>query len=185
MKIEALAISDVIQLTPNRYSDERGYFVETYNHRTFAEVGIVCTFVQDNESFSSRRGTLRGLHFQSPPYAQAKLVRVLQGSVYDVAVDLRRGSPSYGRWCGVSISAQEGQQVYIPIGFAHAFCTLEPNTIVAYKVDASYSKTSEGGLRWDDPELAIDWPISAKEVYLSEKDRDLPRFRKFDSPFVL
>ena len=185
MNIETLTIPEVIRLTPKRYADARGYFVETYNSRSFAEHGIRCTFVQDNESFSSRRGTLRGLHFQSPPNAQAKLVRVLRGSIYDVAVDLRRKSSNYGRWCGTLISAEEGQQVFIPVGFAHAFCTLEPNTVVAYKVDAYYSKASEGGLRWDDPDLAIDWQVPAKEIYLSEKDRDLPYLREFDSPFVV
>jgi dTDP-4-dehydrorhamnose 3,5-epimerase len=180
----ALSIPEIIQLTPTRHVDERGYFVETYSAQSLANIGIRCNFVQDNQSFSIHRGTIRGLHFQSSPYAQAKLVRVLQGSIYDVAVDLRRGSPTYGRWCGSSISAEEGQQIFIPIGFAHAFCTLEPNTIVAYKVDAYYCKACEGGLRWDDPSLAIDWPVSAAEVSFSEKDRQLAFLRDFCSPFV-
>jgi dTDP-4-dehydrorhamnose 3,5-epimerase len=171
-------------LTPTKHYDERGYFIETYNWDSFAKIGITCDFVQDNLSYSIHRGTVRGLHFQSAPWAQAKLVRVVRGSVYDVVVDVRRGSPTFGRWCGTSLSAADGQHLFIPVGFAHAFCTLEPETIVSYKVDAYYAKTSEGGLRWDDPDLAIDWPIAAAEACVSEKDRNLPLLRDFSSPFV-
>lgn len=171
-------------LTPRMHYDERGYVVETYNRESYAKVGITCAFVQDNLSYSIHRGTVRGLHFQSAPCAQAKLVRVVRGSVYDVAVDVRRGSPTYGRWCGTALSAADGQHLFIPVGFAHAFCTLEPETVVSYKVDAHYAKTCEGGLRWNDPDLAIDWPISAAEACVSEKDRNLPRLRDFSSPFA-
>jgi len=184
MKIAALSIPEVLLLTPKKHDDGRGYFVETYNKRSFAEAGIDCTFVQDNQSCSTQRGTIRGLHFQSDPSAQAKLVRVLHGAIYDVAVDLRQGSPTYGRWCGATLSADEGQQLFVPVGFAHAFCTLGPNTIVAYKVDGYYDRSCEGGLHWDDPDIAIDWPIAASDVHLSEKDAQLPYLRDFASPFV-
>lgn len=183
MLIKRLPISGLYSLKPIRHEDDRGYFVETYNEEALRGAQIECRFVQDNQVYSRHRGTIRGLHFQAPPSAQAKLVRVLQGAIYDVAVDIRCGSPSFGRWLGKTLSAESSEQFYISAGFAHAYCTLEPETIVAYKVDGYYSKESEGGIRWDDPDLAIDWPVAETAVSISEKDRYLPRLRDLMSPF--
>jgi dTDP-4-dehydrorhamnose 3,5-epimerase len=183
MDVENLSISGLVLMRPRRFSDARGYFIETYNEKSFSSAGISARFVQDNQSFSIKRCTVRGLHFQLPPAAQAKLVRVLQGSVYDVAVDLRRGSPTYGRWVGATLSAEMGEQLFLPRGFAHAFCTLEPNTMVAYKVDEFYTPESDSGLIWNDPTLAVEWPIEARDVVLSDKDQKLGRFADFVSPF--
>jgi dTDP-4-dehydrorhamnose 3,5-epimerase len=183
MDSKNLDLPGLIWLRPRVFEDARGSFAETYNEKTFAAAGISATFVQDNQSVSARRGTIRGLHFQLPPAAQAKLVRVLHGSVYDVVVDLRVGSPAYGRWKGETLTADGGEQLFVPRGFAHAFCTLEPDTIVAYKVDALYAPASDSGLIWNDPTLAIDWPIAPGEVVLSDKDLKLDRFADFVSPF--
>ena len=183
MDVKRLALPGLIQLTPRLFSDARGHFIETYNEATFRAAGITTTFVQDNQSYSTRRGTVRGLHFQLPPAAQAKLVRVLQGSVYDVAVDLRVGSPTYGRHDGATLTAAGREQLFIPRGFAHAFCTLEPDTVVAYKVDAFYAPASDSGLVWNDPALAIEWPVASDDVVLSDKDQRLGRFADFVSPF--
>jgi dTDP-4-dehydrorhamnose 3,5-epimerase len=184
MDVKKLKLPGVILVKPRRFSDARGYFSETYNEKTFRAAGITADFVQDNQSLSTQRGTIRGLHFQLPPAAQGKLVRVLQGSVYDVAVDLRVGSPTYGRWDGATLTAEGGEQIYVPRGFAHAFCTLEPDTVVAYKVDDFYAPASDSGLIWNDPTLAIEWPVAANEVVLSDKDQKLGRFADFASPFV-
>lgn len=178
------AIPDVIMLTPRRFGDGRGWFTETYSTRSFAQALGEIVFVQDNQAFSAARGTLRGLHFQRPPQAQAKLVRVLKGSIFDVTVDLRAGSPTYGRWVGVALTAERGEQLFVPHGFAHGYCTLEPETEVAYKVDGFYAPDCDAGLAWDDPTLAIDWPISPHEAILSDKDRTLPAFKDFVSPFT-
>ena len=183
LKVEPLAIAGVLLVIPRRFSDSRGYFVETYTQRTFHQAGITAEFRQDNQSLSAHRGTIRGLHFQLAPEPQTKLVRVLAGSVYDVAVDLRRGSTTYGRWCGATLTARVGEELLIPAGFAHAFCTLEPDTIVAYKVDGFYNKAAEAGLRWDDPDIAIDWPVPAAEIRVSEKDATLPRLSEIATPF--
>jgi dTDP-4-dehydrorhamnose 3,5-epimerase len=183
MDVKTLSIPGLIQLTPRLFSDARGHFFESYNEKAFHAAGIVTTFVQDNQSHSARRGTIRGLHFQLPPAAQAKLVRVLQGSVYDVAVDLRVGSPTYGRVDGATLTAAGREQLFVPRGFAHAFCTLEPDTVVAYKVDAFYAPASDSGLIWNDPTLAIDWPVAREDVMLSDKDQTLGRFADFVSPF--
>ena|ERR1043165_1602676 len=183
MDVRNLGLSGLRLLKPRRFADSRGYFVETHNERTFSGAGIEARFVQDNQSYSANRGTIRGLHFQLPPAAQAKLVRVLQGSVYDVAVDLRAGSPTYGRWAGVTLTAEEGQQLFIPRGFAHGFCTLEPDTVVAYKVDDFYAPASDSGLIWNDRTLAIDWPVGSQDAVLSDKDMKLGRFVEFQSPF--
>ena len=183
MDIKNLGLPGLMLLRPRVFQDARGSFTETYNEKTFAAAGIAARFVQDNQSFSAKRGTIRGLHFQLPPAAQAKLVRVLRGSVYDVAVDLRRGSPTYGRWKGETLTAEGGEQLFVPRGFAHAFCTLEPDVIVAYKVDDFYAPASDSGLIWDDPTLAIDWPVAPGEVVLSDKDLKLGRFADFVSPF--
>ncbi len=181
---ESLAIPSVTLVQTRKFDDTRGYFVETFNQMDFAQAGIRCNFVQDNQSLSIRAGTIRGLHFQVPPHSQAKLVRVLVGSVFDVAVDLRRSSPSFGRWCAATLTAEQGNQLFVPRGVAHAFCTLEPNTQVAYKVDDYYAPECEAGLLWNDPDLGIDWPVEARQVAISKKDAALPRFADFESPFV-
>jgi dTDP-4-dehydrorhamnose 3,5-epimerase len=172
--ITGLRIPGVVLIQPRRFADRRGYFVETWNKRTMSAAGIDIDFVQDNASFSSQTGTIRGLHFQNPPAAQAKLVRVIRGSVFDVAVDLRRSLPSFGQWVGATLTAQGGEQLYVPIGFAHGFCTLEPDTEVAYKVSDYYSPEHDGGIIWDDPDIGIDWPLAGAPV-LSDKDSGLPR----------
>jgi dTDP-4-dehydrorhamnose 3,5-epimerase len=183
MHVRNLDLPGAILLRPQRFSDARGYFTETYNEKAFSAAGIHARFVQDNQSYSARPGTIRGLHFQLPPAAQAKLVRVLRGSVYDVAVDLRVGSPTYGRWVGEILTADRGDQLFVPRGFAHAFCTLLPDTVVAYKVDAFYAPASDSGLIWNDPTLGIEWPMGPEEVLLSDKDLKLGRFADFVSPF--
>jgi len=172
-----LGLPGPLLISARRFGDERGFFTETYSVRDFAALGIAETFVQDNQSLSAAVGTIRGLHFQSPPQAQAKLVRVLRGAILDIAVDLRRSSPSYGRHVAVELSAANGLQLYIPEGFAHGFCTLEPDTEVAYKVSAPYSPAHDRSLAWDDPDLALPWPFGAANVTLSEKDRGAPRLR--------
>lgn len=182
--VTPLAIPDVLLVQPRKFADHRGYFVETFSRREFAGLGMANDFVQDNQSFSRRQGTVRGLHFQLPPHPQAKLVRVLKGAVYDVAVDLRSGSPTFGRWCGVTLTSEKGDQLFVPRGFAHAFCTLEANTEVAYKVDAYFAPECDAGLIWDDPDIGIDWPIPANEAVLSEKDTKLSRLAEFQSPFI-
>ena len=162
---------------PERHSDVRGWFMEVYNRDTFAELGINSIFVQDNHSLSRTAFTLRGLHFQAPPHGQDKLVRCIRGSVFDVAVDVRRGSPTYGQWVGTELSADNGHQLFIPIGFAHGFVTLEPDCEVTYKCSEMYAPEADGGIRWDDPAIGIVWPLSAGvSPELSDKDRRLPRF---------
>jgi len=151
--ITRLTIPEVVLITPPRFADSRGYFSETYKLSALAAAGLDHTFIQDNESLSTVPGTIRGLHFQAPPFAQAKLVRVVAGSVFDVAVDIRKGSPTYGKWVGATLTAEHGEQLLIPHGFAHAFCTLTPDVKVLYKVDGAYSKVSEGGIIWNDPDL--------------------------------
>jgi len=178
------ALPGVLLITPRRFGDHRGFFMETYSADAYADFGIDCAFVQDNHSLSAAAGTIRGLHFQRPPHAQAKLVRVVRGSVFDVAVDLRRSSPTYGQWCGATLTAEGGEQYFIPRGFAHAFCTLEPDTEFVYKVDGYYAPESDAGLRFDDPDLAIDWPVDRAGVTVSEKDSSLPFLRDFDTPFA-
>ena len=163
----------LLVISPKRFEDPRGWFSETWNQSRFAAVGIDCNFCQDNQSFSRPKGTLRGLHFQAPPFAQAKLVRCLQGRIFDVAVDIRRASPTFGKWYGLELTAENGRQLFIPSGYAHAFLTLEDDCMIAYKVDAFYSGTHDGGLAWNDPAIGIDWPIEGEPV-LSEKDADLP-----------
>ncbi len=175
MEVRRLAIEDVILITPGRHSDKRGFFSETFNKFQLAtEAGITEEFVQDNHSLSVDVGTVRGMHFQVPPVAQDKLVRVLRGSVLDVVVDIRRGSPSYGRSVSAVLSEENWAQLWVPKGFAHGLCTLEPNTEVAYKVTEFYSAEHDLGLSWDDPALEIDWPVSAAEAILSDRDRRHP-----------
>jgi len=167
-----------------RHGDTRGWFAETYNQRVLHDLGISCRFVQDNHSFSHRLGTIRGLHFQKPPMAQAKLVRVIQGSIVDVAVDIRVGSPTYGRFVSHELSALNGLQLFIPVGFAHGFCTLEDATEVMYKVSNYYAPACEGGIRFDDAKINISWPVRIGECVLSEKDARLPNLDDLLSPFV-
>jgi dTDP-4-dehydrorhamnose 3,5-epimerase len=174
VKVERLAIPDVLLLEPKRFGDERGFFSETFSRRALAECGIASEFVQDNHSLSRQVGVVRGLHFQIAPSAQGKLVRVPRGAVLDVAVDLRHGSPSFGRHVSAVLSAANWKQMWVPPGFAHGFCTLEPDTEVLYKVDAYYDPQADRGLAWDDPALGIDWPVQRGEAVLSDKDRRLP-----------
>lgn len=183
MQVLTAEIPGVLLLKPRFFEDARGYFVETYNVRSARDAGIVTEFVQDNEALSVRRGTVRALHFQVPPKVQAKLVRVLHGSVFDVVVDLRVGSPDYGRWISVTLTAQGGEQIFVPRGFAHGYCTLEDDTVVAYKVDDYYGPDCERGLAWNDPTLNVDWPVSPADAVLSDKDRKLAGFADFVSPF--
>ena len=183
MEVEDTSIPDVRLLTVRYFFDSRGYFLETYNKRVARNLGLISCFVQDNQSLSIKRGTIRALHFQVPPKAQAKLVRVLRGSIYDVAVDLRAGSPTYGRWMAMTLTAESGRQLFVPRGCAHGYCTLEPDTEVAYKVDEYYAPELEQGVMWNDPTLAIDWPVAPADAVLSEKDRVLGLFAEFVTPF--
>jgi dTDP-4-dehydrorhamnose 3,5-epimerase len=183
MDIKTTKVPGVLVLKPRRFADVRGYFVETYNAQLFRQSGILVHFVQDNESFSLRKGTIRGLHFQLPPAAQTKLIRVLRGSILDVAVDLRLESPTYGQWVTEQISAESGEQIFVPRGFGHGFCTLEPNTEVAYKVDSYYAPELESGVIWNDSTLNIPWPVGMNEAIVSEKDRKLRTFKDLASPF--
>jgi dTDP-4-dehydrorhamnose 3,5-epimerase len=183
MDVKSTRLPGVLLLRPRYFHDARGYFVETYNKRAAATAGVEADFVQDNQALSLRAGTVRALHFQVPPRSQAKLVRVLRGSIYDVAVDLRVGSPNYGGWVAERLTAKGGEQLFVPGGFAHGYCTLEPNTEVAYKVDEYYAPECEQGIIWNDPTLAIAWPAAATDVVLSDKDRALGFFADFVSPF--
>ncbi|MBP5644529.1 MAG: dTDP-4-dehydrorhamnose 3,5-epimerase [Bacteroidales bacterium] len=183
MQVIPTDIQGVFIIEPRVFGDARGYFFESFNARDFArETGIEVDFVLDNESFS-RYGVLRGLHFQMPPYAQAKLVRVVQGAVLDVAVDLRSGSPTYGRHVAAELTAENHRQFFMPKGIAHGFSVLSPEVIFQYKCDEYYHPESEGALAWDDPDLAIDWKLPADKVLLSEKDKHHPAFRSFSTPF--
>ncbi|ANY77720.1 dTDP-4-dehydrorhamnose 3,5-epimerase [Microvirga ossetica] len=183
MLVEPTAIPDVKIVTPRRFGDNRGFFSETYNLRLFVEAGISAEFVQDNHSLSATVGTVRGLHFQSEPFAQAKLIRVVRGSILDVAVDLRQSSPTYGNYVAVTLSAQNGSQLYVPVGFAHGFCTLEPNTEIQYKVSSYYSAAHDHGLLWNDPVLKISWPVDPERAILSDKDRSQPRLAELAAYF--
>jgi dTDP-4-dehydrorhamnose 3,5-epimerase len=175
-------LSDLPKLVvPKRHVDARGWFSETFQEQRLAGVGIRCRFVQDNQSYSAPAGTLRGLHFQRPPAAQAKLVTVLRGSIFDVAVDVRADSPTFGKHVSTELSADSGCQAYIPVGFAHGFLTLEDDVLVMYKVSDFYAPAQDGGIRWDDSDLAIAWPM--RDIVISEKDGQLPQLRDFISPF--
>lgn len=184
LQVSSLDIPDIRLLTPKRYGDDRGFFVETWNRKTFQGHGIDVDFLQDNVSLSLKTGTIRGLHFQKPPAGQAKLVRVLKGSVLDVAVDLRAGSPSFGRYVSAVLTAERGEELFVPVGFAHGFCTLEDDTEVAYKVSGLYAPDREGGVVWDDPALAIAWPLGQHRPILSDKDRQLPRLADIGPQFT-
>jgi len=184
LQIEATAIPEVKILTPKRFADGRGYFSEVYNRRRFEEAGVSLDFVQDNHSLSVATGTIRGLHFQIPPFAQAKLVRVARGRILDIAVDLRRSASTCAQHVAVELSAENGRQLLVPAGFAHGYCTLEPNTEVLYKVTNYYSADHERGLAVDDPALGIVWPVPLGDARLSEKDRKHPRLSELPSYFA-
>ena len=174
----------VLLITPRRFEDERGWFSETYSDRSLAALGVDHPFVQDNHSLSKPVGTLRGLHFQTPPHAQAKLVRCTAGRIWDVAVDIRKGSPTWGQWTAAELSAANGSQLYVPAGFAHGFVTLEPDTQVVYKVSDHYAPDCDGGIAWDDPDIALPWPLPDEGPILSSKDTRHQRLNQFDSPFI-
>lgn len=174
MLVQSFEISDIKLFTPRHIGDERGYFAETFRTDLFAEHCGNFAFVQDNESLSLRQGTIRGLHFQSDPYPQGKLVRCTAGALFDVAVDIRHGSPTYGKWVGVTLTPQNGKQLWVPPGFAHGFCSMEPRTVICYKVTGYYSAECDKGLRWDDPAIRIDWPAVADPETLSPKDCQQP-----------
>lgn len=175
MRVERLAIPDIMLIVPQRFGDQRGYFAETYNAKRLATVGIDQTFVQDNQSLSRPKGTLRGLHCQVAPCAQGKLVRVVNGAAWDVAVDIRAGSSSYGKWAAATLTAEGGEQLWIPSGFLHGFLTLAPDTEIFYKVTSDYDRASERGVIWNDAALGIPWPLDGDPV-LSDKDKILPPF---------
>lgn len=183
MEIETTPIADVCIIRPKKHGDHRGFFSETFKQSFLREAGIDIEWVQDNHSFSANRGVVRGLHFQSPPKAQAKLVRVTRGAVLDVAVDIRKASPTYGRHVALELSAENWAQLLVPAGFAHGFCTLTENTEVLYKVSAGYGPEQEGGVLWNDPDLAIPWPVSPEAATLALRDREWPRLKDLVSPF--
>jgi len=174
--ITPLAIPEVLLITPKRHGDERGWFAETWSRRALAEAGVEADFVQDNQAFNAKKGTLRGLHFQTAPHPQAKLVRVLKGAILDVAVDVRLGSATYGRYVSAELTAEGGEQLFVPRGFAHGYCTLTDDCELFYKVDGLYAPQTEGGVAWDDPDLGILWPLDGDPV-LSDKDKVLPKLR--------
>lgn len=184
MIVEPLAIPEVMRLRPRRFGDSRGYFAEVFSARVFCDRVAKVDFVQDNEALSGAAGTLRGLHFQRPPMAQGKLVRVIKGAIIDVAVDIRRGSPTYGHYVSARLDGADGDQLWVPAGFAHGYCTLEPDTLVAYKVTDSYSPAHDGGILWNDPALGIKWPDVAGGPILSDKDLKLPPLADLPEIFV-
>ncbi|MEA3474175.1 MAG: dTDP-4-dehydrorhamnose 3,5-epimerase [Pseudomonadota bacterium] len=172
-----------VLLRPRRFGDTRGWFMETYSEAVARAAGVYVRFVQDNQSFSASQGTVRGLHFQRPPHAQAKLVRCVRGSIMDYAVDVRRGSPTYGHHVAAKLTAEGGEQLFIPVGYAHGFVTMEPDVEIAYKVSGIYAPDCDGGIIWNDPTVGIDWPLPASGAVLSDKDKLLPTLAEFDSPF--
>lgn len=177
MTVQPLEIPDVKLITPKKFGDHRGFFAETYSRKTLAAAGIDVEFVQDNHSLSATPGTVRALHFQLPPFAQDKLVRVLKGSILDVAVDIRRGSPTFGKFVTAKLTADGMEMFFVPVGFAHGFVTLEPNTEVAYKVTNYYAPTHERGLRWNDPAIGVPWGVSESDATLSGKDKIAPMLK--------
>ncbi len=183
MNIVSLEIPDLKVLTPVRHRDSRGFFSETWNQERFAAAGVPGPFIQDNHAVSTERGVVRGLHLQIGPNAQGKLVRVVRGSIWDVAVDVRHGSPTFGQCAGAEISADNWAQIWVPPGFLHGYCTLTDDTEVIYKVTAPYDRSAERGVIWNDPVLAVPWPVSAAEAILSDKDKLLPPFSRHDEWF--
>ncbi|MCB2135912.1 MAG: dTDP-4-dehydrorhamnose 3,5-epimerase [Rhodobacteraceae bacterium] len=184
MITEETPLDGVLILRPKRFEDPRGWFCEVWNRETLSRLGITSDFVQDNHSYSRAAGTVRGLHYQRPPHAQAKLVRCGAGRIFDVAVDVREGSPYYGRWTGVELSRENGAQLLIPAGFLHGFVTLEPDTEVLYKCSDVYAPDCDGAVRFDDPDIGIDWGIDPSTAILSDKDMRAPALRDFKSPFT-
>lgn len=184
MLIEQTPLTGVMVITPARFGDHRGFFSESYNRAKLADHGLHYDFVQDNHSLSDTIGTVRGLHFQVPPKAQAKLVRCGKGRFYDVVVDLRVGSPSFGAAFGTELSMENGKQMLVPVGFAHGCVTREPATEIIYKCSDDYAPAAEGAVRWNDPALGIDWGIKDDDAVLSDKDRHAPFLADFDSPFI-
>ena len=184
MEVTALDTLGIKLLTPRRFRDERGFFSETYNNRVLCGLGIDVEFVQDNHSLSVAKGTVRGLHFQAPPFAQDKLVRVVRGRILDIAVDIRKGSPTYGQAVSAVLSAEDGNQLFVPKGFAHGFCTLEPGTEVIYKVSDYYAPEHDLGTLWNDPDLGIVWPVREEQAILADKDRTWPRLGELPDVFV-
>ena len=183
MKIGALPLAGLTKITPTRLGDHRGYFSEVFKDGWFRENVADVTFVQENESLSATVGTVRGLHFQLDPFAQGKLVRCLAGRIFDVAVDIRLGSPTYGQWYGCELSMENGEQLWIPTGFAHGFATLVPDCVISYKVTAPYSAVSDRGLLWNDPEIGIEWPMPLDNAVLSDKDKVQPRLADLPPSF--
>ena len=171
-------------IVPKRHVDDRGWFSEIFHEKRLRDLGITCRFVQDNQAISRRAGTLRGLHFQLPPAAQAKLVSVLRGRILDVAVDIRRGSPTFGKHVSTELSAENGRQLYIPVGFAHGYLTLEDDVVLMYKVSDYYAPAYDSGICWNDPDIAIPWPFKDTDIIASDKDRRLPLLKEFASPFA-
>jgi dTDP-4-dehydrorhamnose 3,5-epimerase len=185
MQFRAFDIDGPIQIVPRKHEDHRGYFSEIFRLNSFAEhVGPV-TFVQENQSLSNAPGTIRGIHFQTPPMAQGKLVRCVAGRLLDVIVDLRQGSSTFGRWVSVILSPQDLNQLWVPVGFGHGFCTLEPNSIISYRVTEYYSPEHDKGVAWDDPEIGVDWPSVADPETLSGKDREQPRLADLPAYFSM
>ncbi len=184
MQIEKTILDGVLIVTPKRFEDARGFFCESWNRRVMTEHGITIDWVQDNHSLSVREGSVRGLHFQAPPHAQAKLVRCGRGVLYDVVVDIRRGSPTWGQWIGVELSPENGRQILIPEGFLHGFVTRAPNTEIIYKCSDYYAPECDGAVRYDSPTLEIDWGLNGSQPVLSDKDAAAQTFDSFDSPFV-
>lgn len=183
LEIRPLGLPGVLEIRPSRLSDERGFFSEVWNEQSLAQAGIDLRFVQDNHSLSREPGVLRGLHFQCPPFAQEKLVRVSRGAIFDVAVDIRPGSPTYRQWLGMRVSAAEWNQVLIPKGFAHGFLALEPDTEVLYKVTAPYSRDHDRSIRFDDPAIGVEWPMERESIILSDKDRSAPFLADIETGF--
>lgn len=180
-----LAIPDILEVKPRRFGDDRGFFCETYQAERFKNAGLPTNWMQDNQSFSAQCFTLRGLHYQAPPFAQAKLVRVLRGRILDIAVDIRAGSSTYGQYVTLEVSAAAFNQILVPAGFAHGFLTLEPDTEVFYKVDAPYSAAHDRAIRWDDPQIGIDWPLEGQTPVLSIKDQSAPVLAEVRTPFSI
>ena len=170
-------------LVPKRFGDDRGFFAETYSRRKYLEYGIDFEFVQDNHSLSREIGTLRGLHFQAPPHAQAKLIRCARGAIFDVVVDIRRGSPAYGKWEGYKLTAENGHQLYVPVGFAHGFLTIKPSSEIVYKCSDYYAPEAEGSIMWNDPDIGINWDLNGEPI-LSSKDADALPLKDIKSPFI-
>jgi dTDP-4-dehydrorhamnose 3,5-epimerase len=182
--VSTISVNRPRLIIPKRHIDDRGWFSEIFHQQRFRDMGITCRFVQDNQSSSKQSGTFRGLHFQLPPVAQAKLVTVVKGRILDVAVDIRRGSPTFGKYVSTELSSENGRQLYIPVGFAHGFLTLENDVVVMYKASDYYAPTHESGIRWNDPDIAFPWPLKEANIIISEKDRQLPLLKQFASPFA-